>query len=200
MPGGYFDISDILAEEERVPVTFSTRAQDLGYLVEGSQDRDVDLGTQVELPYWLAEPLAVKRCVAFETPHYYLVKHRNSVLADARHADLRNSCEVFYQLGMKVAPWLASSKDERTELAEDLVKALTERFDSIMDHSQNSLNDDNTKFTNILSATELQLYWDGYASARDFLRWKHSRGQKIAHSWLVELHDRRRGNKRRRSG
>ena len=54
-------------------------------------------------------------------------------------------------------------------------------------------------FTNRLSATELQLYWEGYASAGDYLRWKHSKTQKITHSWLVELHERR-GSKRRRLG
>eukprot|EP00946_MAST-07B_sp_MAST-7B-sp1_P004288 g4288.t1 len=196
----YYDISDILSEEERVPLVFDTDARGIGYLVEGSQGEDVEKDAKVELPYWLAEHLALKKCVSFETPHYYNLKFRNSIIADTKHADLRNFCQVYYQLGMRMAPWLAygSERDQR-ELDNDLVQIMTERFHNILDHSQNSQNDDNTDFTNRLSATELQLYWEGYASAGDYLRWKHSKTQKINHSWLVELHDRR-GAKRRRLG
>jgi len=165
-------------------------------LVEGSQDVDVDVNTKIDLPYWLAERLASKQYVTFETPNFYLVKHRNGILADPSNADLRQCCTVFYQLGMRVAPWLGATSQERSELEIDLVKVLTQRFHSILDHSQNSHNEDNTKFTNILDATELDLYWEGYAAAGDYVKWKHSRTQKLEHSWLIELHERRR--KRRR--
>ena len=47
-----------------------------------------------------------------------------------------------------------SERDQR-ELDNDLVQIMTERFHNILDHSQNSQNDDNTDFTNRLSATEL---------------------------------------------
>jgi GINS complex subunit 3 len=196
MAKSYYDISDILAEEERVPVVFLTPAHDLGYLLEGSQDVDVDADTKLELPYWLSERLAAKEIISFDTPHFLLVKYRNGILADPISADLRQCCQVFYQLGMRVAPWLGVSGDDRAELENDLVRTLTERFHSILDHSQNSQNEDNTGFTNILSATELKLYWEGYASAGDYVHWKHSRTQKLKHSWLVELHESRR--KRRR--
>jgi GINS complex subunit 3 len=196
MSGSYYDIADILAEEERVPVVFDTPAQDLGYLVEGSQDRDVDENTKVELPYWLAEKLASKQYISFETPHYSSLKYRNGILADPISADLRQCCQVFYQLGMRVAPWLGLTGVDRSELEEDLVRALTERFHSILDHAQNSHNEDNTSFTNILSSTELELYWEGYAAAGNYIKWKHSRTQTLTHSWLIELHERRR--KRRR--
>ena len=198
----YFDISDILCEEERVPVTFSTKAKHIGYLVEGSHGKDVEQGTKVELPYWLAKPLAEKRYASFEMPHYYNLRFRNSILADAKHADLRNFCQVYYQLGVRLGPWLnVRNVDvyDKRNLADDIMNILTERFHSILEHSQNSQNDDNTNFTNRLSATELQFYWEGYASAGDYLRWKHSQSQRIEHSWLVELHERR-GVKRRRLG
>ena len=57
----YFDISDILSEEERVPLVFDTPALDIGYLVEGSHAEDVDMGTKVELPFWLAVSMSVPR-------------------------------------------------------------------------------------------------------------------------------------------
>ena len=196
MSGGYYDIGNILAEEERVPIVFATPAHDLGYLVEGCQDQDVDSGTKVDLPYWLAERLAIKKYITFETPHFYHEKYRNSIIADPKSADLRQCCQVFYQLGMRVAPWLGQGGDERARLEKDLVIALTERFHSILDHSQNSQNEDNTSFTNMLSATELQLYWEGFASAGDYKTWKHSRTQQLKESWLVDLHQSRR--KRRR--
>ena len=75
-------------------------------------------------------------------------------------------------------------------------KNYTATFNYILDQSHNSHNEDNTKFTNTLSATELSLYWEGYAAAADFIKWKHSRTQTLEHSWLIELHERR--NKRRR--
>lgn len=194
----YYDINDILGEEERVPIVFDTPALDIGYLVEGTQGDDVEMGTKVELPYWLAEHLAAKKCASFETPLYYNLKFRNSIMADTENADLRNFCQVYYHLGMRIAPWLADGNDrDERELADDLVGIMTKRFRSIMDHSQNSQNVDNTDFTNRLSGTELQLYWEGYASAGDFLKWKHSQKQHIGHSWLVDLHGRRRSKRRR---
>ena len=96
---------------------------------------------------------------------------------------------------MRLAPWLGITYEERRQLEEDLVKALKERFHAIMSHSQNSHNEDNTKFTQTLSETELQLYWEGYASAFDYIKWKHSRKAGLERSWIVALHGRR---KRRR--
>ena len=53
----YYDIEQILATEERVPVTFNCDAQGLGYLVHGVEE-DLTEGTKLELPFWLA------RCIS----------------------------------------------------------------------------------------------------------------------------------------
>ena len=44
----YYDISDILSEEERVPLVFDTDARGIGYLVEGSQGEDVEKDAKVD--------------------------------------------------------------------------------------------------------------------------------------------------------
>jgi GINS complex subunit 3 len=196
MPASYYDIADILAEEERLPVVFQLPADDLGYLLDGTEENDVDIGTKVDLPFWLADKLASNGNVKFDTPHYFSLKYRNGFLADPKSADLRQCCQVFYKIGMRLSPWLGLTGGDRHELEKDLVETLTERFNYILDQSHNSHNEDNTKFTNTLSATELSLYWEGYAAAADFIKWKHSRTQTLEHSWLIELHERR--NKRSR--
>ena len=194
----YYDVADILAETERVPAQFQVDAMDVGYLVEGSQDRDVEVGTKTEMPYWLAEHLAQKQCISIDPPSFFSLKHRNMLLAAPRKVNLRQCCPVFYQLGMRVARWLGMDQQDQQELEEDLVKALCTRFLTILEHSQNSHNEDNTHFTNRLSEMELQLYWEGYGSAMDHLKWKRSYKSTLKRSWLVDLHMPRSKMKRRR--
>ena len=51
----YYDIDQILATEERVPVTFNCNAQGLGYLVHGVEE-DLAEGTKLECCFGLRMP------------------------------------------------------------------------------------------------------------------------------------------------
>ena len=70
----YFDISDIMVGEERVPVEFLTHAYRLGHLDTSAASEDIEENQQLELPLWLAEPLAEKRLVVVDLPRNFSSK------------------------------------------------------------------------------------------------------------------------------
>ncbi|QWW23223.1 hypothetical protein CA7LBN_002024 [Candidozyma auris] len=60
---GYYDIDDILAENEKVPCVFNATYPGLGFL-DGSPNRPLEKDTKVELPMWLAKLLAMSELSA----------------------------------------------------------------------------------------------------------------------------------------
>ena len=49
----YYDIEEILYEDERIPCTFSVDAMNLGYLDPSRQEDDIASGTKVRRPHCL---------------------------------------------------------------------------------------------------------------------------------------------------
>ena len=102
----YYDIDQILATEERVPVTFNCNAQGLGYLVHGVEE-DLAEGTKLKLLFWLADALVKQNSgiqqnsgvVSIKMPKYFSQKYRNYLKANPTSVDLRSVCQVYYQLG-----------------------------------------------------------------------------------------------------
>ncbi|PQQ11807.1 DNA replication complex GINS protein PSF3 [Prunus yedoensis var. nudiflora] len=56
----YYDIDDILVEEQRVPVVFQPAVN--GFDIDPSAETHcVETGSKVELPYWLAHELHLRK-------------------------------------------------------------------------------------------------------------------------------------------
>ena len=58
---GYYDLDNILMEQELVPLSFKYDAFRLGFLHRTSDGEDLRAGQRVELPLWLVNSLQVRR-------------------------------------------------------------------------------------------------------------------------------------------
>lgn len=94
---GYFCAEAILAEEDRVPVVFRSKAANLGFLDPGCQDEDLPEGSRVEVPLWLARALEAKNMVRLELPKHFAARFREDLLAGPEAVNLRDRSLFFYE-------------------------------------------------------------------------------------------------------
>jgi GINS complex subunit 3 len=87
-------------QEERVPSTFTIDAVNLGHLDPSSIDEDLQQGTKVELPFWLAKALASKNMVAVELPKCYGHTFLNHMRADPSVINLRDKSPFYYEVSV----------------------------------------------------------------------------------------------------
>ncbi|XP_043689873.1 DNA replication complex GINS protein PSF3-like isoform X1 [Telopea speciosissima] len=100
----YYNIDDIIMEEEIISVVFQVAANGVGLLDPSAKTNSVEQGSKVELPFWLAQELHLRQAVAMNVLACFNQKTRKEVQADAACVDLRNKCPYFYELGCKIAP------------------------------------------------------------------------------------------------
>lgn len=99
----YFDLDSILAEEERVAVTFKVGCTGLGRALDPScDDDDLKEESNVELPFWVVKDLAARGFVGITRPKYYDHRVRNDLEADSRCVNLIEKCAYYYEMGLNV--------------------------------------------------------------------------------------------------
>ncbi|CAN0837986.1 DNA replication complex GINS protein PSF3 [Linum grandiflorum] len=104
----YYDIDDILAEEEFVPVLFHKAVN--GVKIDESSERGfVEKDSKSELPFWLARELHLRQAVSIKVPACFNRQTRLEIEADAGSVDLRSRCSYFYEFGCKLAPYCDKS-------------------------------------------------------------------------------------------
>ena len=68
----YWDIDDILAEEETVHTKFMVNSNQKGLLLGGhSQDQCIQKDQIVDIPLWMAIPLSQGKIIRIEVPKNY---------------------------------------------------------------------------------------------------------------------------------
>ncbi|WOK94704.1 DNA replication complex GINS protein PSF3 [Canna indica] len=67
MPG-YYDVDDILMEDEPIAVAFQVGAQGVGLLDPGAETNSIEKGAKLELPFWLAHELHLRQAVSISVP------------------------------------------------------------------------------------------------------------------------------------
>ncbi|CAI9112933.1 OLC1v1013444C2 [Oldenlandia corymbosa var. corymbosa] len=67
----YYEIDDVLAEDEIVPVVFQQAADGVGLLDSSDDTNKVEAGSRVELPFWLARDLHLRGVVSIDVPPYF---------------------------------------------------------------------------------------------------------------------------------
>ncbi|KZV37937.1 hypothetical protein F511_17709 [Dorcoceras hygrometricum] len=102
----YYDVDDILAEDELVPSVFQHAANGVGLFDSSDYANKVEAASRVELPFWLVGELCLRHLVTIRVPPCFdkESKTREEIGADAAHVDLRSRCRYFYSLGCKIAP------------------------------------------------------------------------------------------------
>lgn len=161
----YWDVDAILAEGEKVPVVFKTDANRVGYL-EGAKQHHISAGTQLELPLWMIETLAMNDVIQLKYPKAFGTTIRRSLNASTTHVNLHRLSPYFYTFGVKFTSIVDDDALNRV-----LVKAFTGRTESIMCYTQGPGRSDVVEFMNTLDETEMQLYKLGLRSHHDMKKW-----------------------------
>lgn len=110
----YLDIDHILSEAERVPCKFLISVDELGHLDSANNEVDLQSGTKVELPLWLATYLAECKIVDVELPKHYGSKMRDAILAGAAPINLKDFSHYYFDVGLKLSKLLNDIDLQRT--------------------------------------------------------------------------------------
>ncbi|KAF2355219.1 GINS subunit domain A [Trinorchestia longiramus] len=168
----YFSIDDILASQDRIPCKFEVIVKGLGYLDASSGSSDIQPGSKLELPCWLARRLcttARKPTVSAQLPVTYRDKYREILTADACVVDLQKLGPHFYELGLHLLP--LTSVADRPRLAALLTQVLRDRLRPVMDDAQHCSVDEATHRIAKLDRLEIRLFRGEQESVKDYQAW-----------------------------
>jgi GINS complex subunit 3 len=158
MEQSYWDLSSILADSVRLPCHFAIDVPGLSHIVGTNQSTGsattassatntaaatnkggiepsattVLKNSRVDLPYWLAELLALHSVVNLSFPRQYSLRVRNALDAQANSVRLRDLNGYWYAVGIRL-----SSLIEAKDLVEILSKTYLARLLPIYSSCQN---------------------------------------------------------------
>ncbi|XP_072965279.1 DNA replication complex GINS protein PSF3-like isoform X1 [Typha angustifolia] len=163
----YYDMDDILMEEEPISVVFQVGAHGVGLLDPGSETNSVEKGAKVDLPFWLSHELFLRQVLSINSPACFSQKTRKEIKADAACVDLRTRCPYFYELGCKIVP-LVGDKTIRDFLRD----AFSSRYKEILSKSHSAPVATVPKFVARLTKEESQLFDAARSSMQAFKKWR----------------------------
>ncbi|KMT18591.1 hypothetical protein BVRB_2g027220 [Beta vulgaris subsp. vulgaris] len=163
----YYDIDDILAEEELIPVVFQKAATGVGLLDPSSETNNIEQGAKVELPFWLANELNTRQAVVMSIPSCFNQMTRKEIQADPGSVDLRNRCQYFYELGCKIAP----TAGDRT-IGSFLLYAFKNRYKEVLSKAHTATLIASTKPLTLLTKEETRLCEAAQSSMTSFKKWR----------------------------
>ncbi|KAI4306824.1 hypothetical protein L6164_030069 [Bauhinia variegata] len=162
----YYDINDIIIEEEIVSATFQKAASGVG--IDPSSETDyVEAGSKVEIPFWLAHELQLRQAVSINVPPCFNQKTRLEIQADSACVDLRSRCPFFYEFGCKIAPLV----NDRT-IGFLLLSAFKSRYKEVLTKAHTAAFAAASKFWAILTNEEIYLYQAAQSSMASFKKWR----------------------------
>ncbi|KAJ1447390.1 hypothetical protein M885DRAFT_542968 [Pelagophyceae sp. CCMP2097] len=169
-------LRSLLAGDESVPCVLLVEATGLGHLdARGTSQADLLKGSRLDLPLWLADVLSKKNIVQLEMPAAFDAAARAEIDAGAMSVDLRSKSAHYYKIGSYVAHAL-----DDDALRRKLRVAISgERFEKILDWSQNSSNDDVSPLIDKLTHDEAALFYHGLDATRQVGAWKARRQGKL---------------------
>ncbi|KAK5013756.1 DNA replication protein, partial [Cryomyces antarcticus] len=101
----YYDVDAILTDSHKLPCKFMLTVPGLGY-IDGNVGEDMKQGTQVELPLWLGEVMAVSavgtQLIELDLPDALSTRIMNVLQADAKTVDIRALAPHFYTLAARI--------------------------------------------------------------------------------------------------
>ncbi|KAJ3678533.1 hypothetical protein LUZ60_014151 [Juncus effusus] len=163
----YYDINDILTEEQPISVVFQTGANGVGLLDPGSETNNVEKGAKVDLPFWLAHELFLRQAVSINVPSCFSQTTRKDVQADASCVDLKVRCPYFYEFGCKLAPLVGDKS-----IGPFLQYTFTNRYKEVLSKSHSASISTIPKFVSRLSKEESQLFESARSSMAEFKKWR----------------------------
>ncbi|KAL6451483.1 PSF3 DNA replication complex GINS protein PSF3 [Candida maltosa Xu316] len=170
MPQDYYNLDDILAENEKIPCKFSVTVPGLGYL-EGNPGKPILEDTKIELPYWLAHILGTleisdTHMVELGDPDFINKKVINAIKSDPSSLDLHKLTPYFYLMVLK---WGSLYDDE--VLIENIMNCLKSRSLEIYNFSSNANKTLNNEFLYTLDEFEKSLFKSTSESNKLMRQW-----------------------------
>eukprot|EP00729_Bicosta_minor_P011992 gene11992-22808_t len=188
----YFDIDDIMAEEQGVPCQVKTNIIKLGHFDPHSANADLPAGAKLKLPLWLTAQLHSKNFVDIEFPKVYTLPYRQSLTADAAVVNLYDWNPFYFDFGMMFVKLVAESDEEARPVSQSLLDAFGERYRRVMDYSQNAVDEDTSELTKNLDGLERKLFAAGHVADKEFTKWRRRRLVKITTAVSVDAAARKR--------
>ncbi|XP_061996436.1 DNA replication complex GINS protein psf3-like [Rosa rugosa] len=164
--GNYYDIDDILAEEELVSVVFQKGANGVG-IDPSAEAYSVEPGSRVKLPFWLAYELHARQVVTMKLPACFNQQTRLELGADGKAVDLRSRCLYFYEFGCKIAP-LVGDRD----MGSFLLSAFRNRYQEVLAKAHSAAYTAASKLLTLLTKEEINLYEAAQSSMAAFKKWR----------------------------
>uniref|UniRef100_A0A673Y0P5 DNA replication complex GINS protein PSF3 n=1 Tax=Salmo trutta TaxID=8032 RepID=A0A673Y0P5_SALTR len=124
MEENFLSLDDILLSHERLPSRTECTFPRLGFLEKSSDSRDIQEGTKMEMPLFLAKGLyeRKRRVVSVELPKVYKEGWRTVFNADPTVVDLHKMGPYYYGLGSQL---LHFDSPENPEIAQAVLQVST---------------------------------------------------------------------------
>ena len=189
----YFSLTDILAEQERIPVVTNEDLPKLGFLDLSTSSKNGTLmkGTKLELPLWMAKTLKSKNRATLSMPLSFTDRKRQIVQADADAVNLHQLGPNYYESGRHL---MKLGTPEAREIGSLLVETLTNRFRRIMDASSNASECDTLTKTEKLDTLEKLLYEQGQKSKILQDSWSKRKTGQLKTAAMVSRHNKRKAS------
>ncbi|CAG2106970.1 unnamed protein product [Medioppia subpectinata] len=189
----YFDINDILANSQRVVSTFVTRVPAVGPVLDPTGDTaDVEVGSKLELPLWLARELHSEGLVDITVPKGFNRTYREILEADANCVDLHKLCPNYYRVGHHLS---RMGLHESEDIAASLVETFHQRYHRIVNYSQSATSDtvhQIQQFVGQLDNEEKPLFAAGKQALDQMKEWDNRAIEKVtANEVVVNLRKRK---------
>ncbi|XP_071703328.1 DNA replication complex GINS protein PSF3-like [Rutidosis leptorrhynchoides] len=162
----YYDIVDILADEELVPAVFEEAVNGTG-LFESSESNTIEPKSKVEFPFWLAQELHLRRTVIVSVPPCFAKKTREEIEADGAHVDLRSRSSYFYELGCKIVKLIGNKT-----IGPLLLVAFRTRYKEVLIKAHTTSSALTPKYLSLLTKEETKLYDVAKSSTAAFKSWR----------------------------
>ncbi|XP_063851080.1 DNA replication complex GINS protein PSF3-like [Scylla paramamosain] len=165
----YYSLEDILATNEKLPCKFEKTVVGMGYLDSSGRSKDLEKGTKLELPLWLAAALGPRRkLVTCHLPRAFNERYREILRADATIVDLQGLAPYFYEFGRHLLPLVGA---EGVTLGQLLTETLKQRLRRVMDSSLHCLEDDAAVHKARFDHLERTLFHTGRRMYQDHQLW-----------------------------
>jgi hypothetical protein len=153
----FWDIHDIISSNEKFTCIAEKEIYNVPELdkslTQTSGTNTIKEGSKLELPLWLALPLHTSDNVSIQPPKYFNVKMNNSLHADPTIVNLKAKTNYFYDICLKLLPYL----DEGKIWPKCLIITFAKRYFKIIMNSANVQYED-TNIKKNLCLKEKEFY------------------------------------------
>ncbi|KAK0557923.1 DNA replication protein [Tilletia horrida] len=126
----YWDPAEILLDGQRIACTFRLDVPGLGHL-QGNEQKNIKANSRLDLPFWLAEQLALHQRLQLHVPKPYTGRVRAALDANPRSVNLRNLNPNWYAVAARMGPLMDDS-----ELVDAISTTYSARLPQIYEQAQ----------------------------------------------------------------